>query len=185
MISMAASLFGEGLPTLEVMKTLLDRKVDLVIEQDNQATIWVAKAGYSSKLRRVSRTHKVDLGSIEEVLDRDSVTIRYVASAEQAADVFTKAVAPTKWEHALEMLNILDADASGAKSYDGAVPSSRIKSDPVVAPEFPGGLVGDHPAVPARLGDVDVSKLAVEIPVIHRGLAVVAEIGEHKARHRS
>ena len=76
MISMAASLFGECLLTLELLETLLGRKVDLVIEQDNQATILVAKAGYSPKLRHVSRTHKIDLGSIKEVLDRGSVNIR-------------------------------------------------------------------------------------------------------------
>eukprot|EP00973_Karenia_brevis_P070214 9758696-Karenia_brevis.AAC.1 len=46
-ISMAASLFSEGLPTLQLSEQLLGRKVDLVIEQDNQATILVAKAGYS------------------------------------------------------------------------------------------------------------------------------------------
>ena len=82
MISMAASLFSEGLPTLELVEVLLGRKVTLVIEQDNKATILVAEAGYSPKLRHVSRTHKIDLGSIKEVLDRDSVNIRYVASAE-------------------------------------------------------------------------------------------------------
>ena len=116
MISMAASLFGEGLPTLELVEMLLGRKVDLVIEQDNQATILVAKAGYSPKLRHITRTHKVDVGSIKEVLERDSVQIRSVASAEQAADVFTKAVAPAKWEHALDLLNIVDPDSPGAKT---------------------------------------------------------------------
>ena len=127
MISMAASLFGEGLPTLELVEMLLGRKVDLVMEQDDQATILVAKAGYSPKLRHITRTHKVDLGSIKEVLERDSVQIRYIASAEQAADVFTKAVAPANWEHALDLLKIVDPDSSGAKTYDGAKVESRIR----------------------------------------------------------
>eukprot|EP00973_Karenia_brevis_P083414 11570996-Karenia_brevis.AAC.1 len=69
---MAASLVSEGSPTLQLIEQLLGRKVNLVIEQDNQATILVAKAGYSQKLRHVSRTHKVDLGSIKEVLGPDS-----------------------------------------------------------------------------------------------------------------
>eukprot|EP00973_Karenia_brevis_P018408 2523825-Karenia_brevis.AAC.1 len=94
MISMAASLFSEGLTTLQLCERLLGGKVDSGIEQNNQASILVAKAGYSQKLRHGSRTHKADLGSIKEVLDRDSVSLRYIISADRAADIFTKPVAP-------------------------------------------------------------------------------------------
>ena len=174
---MAASLFGEGLPTLELLETILGRKVDLVIEQDNQATILVAKAGYSSWLRSVSRTHKVDLGSIKEVLDRDSVQIRYVASAEQAADIFTKAVAPQKWEHALTLLNIVEPDSKAEKpKVEG--PASRV---PPKSPEVPKSSDNVHhdDDVPLSIPEVvDISKFGVDIPTIHRGAMAVAEHGE-------
>ena len=85
---------------------LLGRDVLLDIRQDNQATIAVVEKGYSPKLRHISRTHKVDLGSIKEVLDTDLVNIAYVDTTLQAADIFTKALAPAKWENALALLGL-------------------------------------------------------------------------------
>ena len=87
---MCASLFSEALPQMDLWDLLLGRKVDLVVEQDNQATIIIAREGYSAKLRHVLRTHKVNIGSIKEVLDDQPVTIHYIKSDEQAADIFTK-----------------------------------------------------------------------------------------------
>ena len=76
--------------------------------EDNQATIIVVKKGFSPKLRHITRTHKVDLGSLAEVMNEDSFNIQYVNTTEQAADIFTKALQPQKWGAALQMLNIVD-----------------------------------------------------------------------------
>eukprot|EP00973_Karenia_brevis_P016774 2296993-Karenia_brevis.AAC.1 len=76
------------------------------LEQDNQATIITARAGYSPKLRHLRRTHKINLSSIKEVLDREGMTIRYVNTNQQVADIFTKAVAPDKWENAMQIMNM-------------------------------------------------------------------------------
>ncbi len=38
-ISLAASLFSEALPTMELWDLLLGRPVDLIILEDNQATM--------------------------------------------------------------------------------------------------------------------------------------------------
>ena len=80
------------------------------------------------------------MGSTKEVLERDSVQIRYVASAEQAADIFTKAVVPGKSDHALELLNIVDPNSSGAKPYDGAKIQLRTRTDIAVSPELPNSV---------------------------------------------
>jgi len=80
--------------------------VDLIINEDNQATIQVVERGYSSKLRHITRTHKVNLGSLCELLQEKGIKIQYVESAKQAADIFTKALEPIKWPNALELLNI-------------------------------------------------------------------------------
>ena len=86
---------------------LLGRSMQLEILEDNQATIKVVMKGYSPKLRHVSRTHKVDLASIKELLDTEPITLDYVVTDEQAADIFTKALVPAKWDNAIKLLGML------------------------------------------------------------------------------
>jgi len=105
-VSLATALFSEGLPSMSLWDLLLQRPVQLRIFEDNQATIKVAVKGYSPKLRHVLRTHKVNLGSIKEILDSDAVSIEYVKTEDQRADIFTKALQPLKWDNALQLLNI-------------------------------------------------------------------------------
>ena len=68
--------------------------------------IKVLEKGFSPKLRHTNRTHRVDIGSVHEVLQDDTVTIEYVDTHEQAADIFTKSLPPCKWESALQLLGI-------------------------------------------------------------------------------
>ena len=105
-VSLAHSSFQEALPALQLWQTILDYPIELVIHEDNQATILVAKKGYSPKLRHIACTHKVNLGSIAEVLDEDDVKLHYVETNSQAADIFTKALAPQKWDNALRLLGM-------------------------------------------------------------------------------
>ena len=107
-ISLAYSLYGEALPTQTLWNKLLGRNVSLECHEDNQATILVVNKGLSPKLRHVSRTHKVKLGSLSEVFADKSIKLSYIKTDEQSADIFTKALPPQKWGHALELLNIIN-----------------------------------------------------------------------------
>ena len=100
------SLFLEALPALSLWETLLGRSVVLEVLEDNQATIIVVRKGYSPKLRHIQRTHRVNLASLKEVFDKDSVELSYVETDKQAADIFTKALEPQKLGAALKMLGI-------------------------------------------------------------------------------
>ena len=81
--------------------------LELVIHEDNQATILVVKKGYSPKLRHISRTHKVNLGCIsEQSAPGSGISIQYVDTNQQAQDIFTKALPPQKWGSALKLLGI-------------------------------------------------------------------------------
>ena len=91
---------------MDLWGKLLGRSVSLTIYEDNQATIKVVLKGYSHKLRHINRTHKVDLSSIKEVIDTDAVEIEYIKTDLQAADIFTKALQPCKWENALKLLGM-------------------------------------------------------------------------------
>ena len=82
------------------------RTVNLKIHEDNQATILVVRKGFSPKLRHISRTHKVNLSSLSEVIAEGNIELDYIDTNEQAADIFTKALPPHKWPAALALLGI-------------------------------------------------------------------------------
>ncbi|CAE6942204.1 RE1 [Symbiodinium sp. CCMP2592] len=137
-VSLAHSLFQEALPALQLWQTILDYPIRLVIHEDNQATILVAKKGYSPKLRHIARTHKVNLGSISEVIEEDDVDIEYVDTNLQAADIFTKALPPQKWDNALKLLGmrqklpevLVDTRQLKTKAGSGPTTSSTSGSSP-------------------------------------------------------
>ena len=108
--SLAFGVFSEALPALTLWEKLLNDKICVECLEDNQATIVVVKKGFSPKLRHVARTHKVDLGSLHEVFQNNALSLTYISTEEQAADIFTKALQPQKWGAALRMLNIVDHD---------------------------------------------------------------------------
>ena len=98
---------------LSLWELLAGGTMKLVIHEDNQATIRVVEKGYSPKLRHILRTHKVNLGSIREIIDHDSVSIGYIDTLLQAADIFTKALTPLKWHNALKLLNMQHDTSEG------------------------------------------------------------------------
>ena len=112
LISMAYSLYHEALPMLTLWEGLLMRRVTLRIFEDNEATIKVVKKGYSSKLRHVGRTHKVNIASLHDTVSVDSVIIEYVQTHLQAADVFAKSLEPQKWGNALALLGMHQVDVT-------------------------------------------------------------------------
>ena len=52
----------------------------------------------------------MNLGSLKEVCVNDSTELVYIETKKQAADIFTKALAPNLWDHALDMLGIQRTD---------------------------------------------------------------------------
>ena len=106
MVALATSLFSEALPMLSLWELVLGRSVTLRIFEDNTATITIARNGYSAKLRHVGRTHKINLGSVYDILHDPNVILEYVESAKQVADIFTKALEVFKWQPAIDMLRI-------------------------------------------------------------------------------
>ena len=106
-ISLAHSLFAEALPTAALWCEILGRDVLLEVLEDNEATIKIVKKKGSAKLRHVSRTHRVNLASTYDVFEDPSVDLLYVNTKEQVADIFTKAIAPQHWDHALRLMGLL------------------------------------------------------------------------------
>ena len=105
-IAMATAVFSEALPVMQLWETILERKIETIVCEDNQATIQVVQRGYSQKLRHISRTHKVNLGSLAEVFQDSHTKLRYTESSKQCADIFTKALEPHAWDNAIGLLEM-------------------------------------------------------------------------------
>ena len=106
LIAMVFGVFSEALPMEVLWSTVLQREVHTVIYEDNEATEKIVRPGFSQKLRHITRTHKVNLGSLRDVVVSSGRTLKHVKSAEQIADVFTKAVEQHGWQNALRLLGM-------------------------------------------------------------------------------
>ena len=105
-ISLSSGVFGEALPMQEFMEKVLGREVTLQCHQDNSAVIQIVPAGYSPKLRHVSKTHRIDLSSLYAVFQDPNVRLSYINTEKQCADIFTKALVPSKFPAALQLLHM-------------------------------------------------------------------------------
>ena len=87
LVAFDLAIRAEGLPGLTIWETILDRKVKLIFEEDNQTAITVLKNGYSPALRHVGRTHRVCLKWRHERISNNDVEVNYCLSKRQAADI--------------------------------------------------------------------------------------------------
>ena len=95
-ISLSHLLFSEALPLQELMT--------LPCQQDITATIQVIRNGCSSRLRRISKTRKIDLTGLFDAFRSGNVILEYCSTEQQAADLFTKCLDAVKFRRALDMV---------------------------------------------------------------------------------
>ena len=105
-VSLVTALLQEAYPVLDLLEMMFNRPVTLRIKEDNTAAIKVLRKGYSTKLRHVQRTHKLNLGIIKEAIEDHSVRLEHVETDKQVADLFTKDLAPCKWPNAMALLGM-------------------------------------------------------------------------------
>ena len=106
MISLGAGLFGEGIPAQELFETIVQKPVVLECLQDNAVVISIVSAGYSPKLRHMSKTQRIELGSIYEVFEEPGTVLLYIKTDKQRADPLTKNLQPMSWPEALKLMGI-------------------------------------------------------------------------------
>jgi len=107
-ISLANALFGDGLPMQQHLEEIFGHDIPMTCHQDNTATIQVIRNGFSVKLRHLGKTHKIDVTSLYDVFKADSLDLKHCPTDMPAADVFTKNLEQSKWQHALSMIGIIE-----------------------------------------------------------------------------
>jgi len=101
----------------------------LVVAEDNEAVITIVKKARSMSLRHLPRTHRIDLQWLFEVCSHPRVTMLYVNTKQQVADLMTKALNnPQTWEHLLD----ISQNRAGATGPDST--STRAASALLAAP---------------------------------------------------
>ena len=97
-ISMATGMFGEVLNLQTFLEYLMQKPIELLFHQDNDAVLKILKNKYSAKLRHMNRVHKVNVASLCEVLEQEGITAIYCPTADQRANGFTKIIPPHEWK---------------------------------------------------------------------------------------
>ena len=90
MVAMSNAVKGTGIPTASLWESILGRKMDLVLFEDNTAMIKVVKNGISPNLRHLNRTHGVSIAATSSLLHDGQFRIEYLESKKMKADIFTK-----------------------------------------------------------------------------------------------
>ena len=107
----------------------LTGKGSLIILEDNEAVIKMTVKGRSPNLRHVARTHRVDLDFLFDLFKKDhGITIRYVGTKSQIADILTKGQFTTvQWQ----VLSHLAQVCSPGKPL-GETPSNKANEMQIV-----------------------------------------------------
>ena len=91
-------------PSLNITR----KAADLIILEDNEAVIKMVNKGRSPQMRHIARTHRVNLDALFETITKDpAISLKYVNTKEQLADIFTKgSFTAASWRNLLELNQI-------------------------------------------------------------------------------
>ena len=105
---------------------MLASNCQLKVYEDNEATIKMIKSGKFSAMRHVGRTHRVDLAWLHEVVEGKEVSMSYIETDKQAADIFTKPFTDSqKWGNACRLINHVVIGAGGGTRAAAATPKEK------------------------------------------------------------
>lgn len=85
-------------------------KMKLTVCEENEATINIVLKGRATPMRSISRTHRVNLSWLYDVIQNDgNESVKYVKTKQQCAGNFTKGVANIEtWENLMTINGLFD-----------------------------------------------------------------------------
>ena len=117
LISLDKCLATELLPAQQLMQEVMRMPVRGVLYEDNAACIAAINKGYSPELRHLKRQHKVSISHLHEIVadsTRDEqdgrVSLEKARSEDHKGDVFTKELEVQKFQRALSLIGVVEAD---------------------------------------------------------------------------
>ena len=91
-----------------LISEMMGRVIPLRCLIDNTQAIVATGHGYSKKLRHLTRTHRVSIGVLHDLVrDKElQVTVLFVSTDHQKAGIFTKALTPAALFRARMMIGV-------------------------------------------------------------------------------
>ena len=105
-VALSEGLFNEAIPVQSVLNMVLGFEIPVTLHEDNTACIHIINAGYSAKLKYLSRTQKLSIASLKETIVSLGYNLQYTETIDQLADIFTKCLAKVPFCAALSRLRI-------------------------------------------------------------------------------
>jgi hypothetical protein len=103
-VSLSSCVRQQGIPVQLLMRYLLGHPIDLIVKEDNSATIAAITKGYSPALRYIRRTHRIDIGFLHEVFKEENAALKKAATADHRGDMFTKPLNQSQFINALWLI---------------------------------------------------------------------------------
>jgi hypothetical protein len=97
------------LPAELTYDQMLARPIQSITSEDNTACLQSVKNGFSTTLRYLPKTQRISIGFASELYEQAHRQLIHVVSADQRADIFTKALAGEKLRHALQQIGLADS----------------------------------------------------------------------------
>lgn len=93
-------------PIQELWSIVLDRKIEAVINEDNESTITVINTGHSPQLRYLPKHHRISLGLVHELCQQDDIVLQPIGNDTQKGDILTKGLQRPKHDPAMNMVGV-------------------------------------------------------------------------------
>ena len=106
-VSLMACLKSLVLPALSLLHNIF--KDDVIVArvfEDNNACETIVKKGTSPALGHMTRTHRVSVSWLAELLRHNEVTVVTCPTTEMVADIMTKSYPKIKWAPMLKLIQV-------------------------------------------------------------------------------
>ena len=106
----ATCLHSELLLAQIFQQNLIRKLVNVIMIEDNEATIISIRKKYYLAMRYLSRVYRISIGLLNEIITREetdddgNVRVHKAATADYKRDLFTKKLERAKFEHALNII---------------------------------------------------------------------------------